>query len=172
MTKNYISLILKDLVILPTEEIKLEFNNRKTLNILDTSIKDLNSELIIITPKNTLEKSPSLSDLNDIGILVKIKKSLILPNGNIRVIFTGIEKVLIKNIALNNGFILCQTDNIKQTKYDIDIETTLLNKIKKLLKKYIESNSEISNSILSIVKDIKSIGKLVDMTAVGISLDR
>ena len=78
MQNELLTLILQDLVIFPGEEIKLEFSNETSKKIIDKAINDYDTELMIVTPKNKLEISPSLSDLNDVGIKVSVKRKISL----------------------------------------------------------------------------------------------
>lgn len=171
LTDEYLTLILQNLIIFPSEEIKLEFNNEQSKKIIDKAICDYSSRLIIVNPLNKLEINPKLEDLDHIGIIVKIKKKIIMPNGNIRVNLTGEKRTNIKSLYFKDGFVLADTESIKSDEYDPDLDLAYTNKIKNLVAKYVNSNSEVSNEIIGIMSDINSIGKLVDVVSISLNLD-
>lgn len=97
MLENLPVLLLKKLVLLPYQEVRLELKMELGKKIIDKSINNYNNKLLVVSPTNTFESSPSASDLPNVGVIAKIKSSLELPNGNYRVIITGITRVIIKN---------------------------------------------------------------------------
>ena len=165
MNNNLLALILQDLVIFPVEEVRLEFNNTFSKNIIDESINNYNGELLIVTPKNKLETNPNLKDLNDLGIKVKIKKKIILPNGNIRVTLRGIKRCIIEGKELVDGFIIVTVSNITSPEFDPDLESAYSSKIKDLVNKYVNANSEISNSIIGMIEELTNLSKIVDIVS-------
>ena len=171
MQNKLLTLILQDLVIFPGEEIKLEFSNETSKKIIDEAINNYDTELIIVTPKNKLEVSPSLSDLNDIAMRVSVKRKIILPNGNVRVTIRGVRRCLIVSKKISSGFIISKYRNILNSEYDAETELAYINKLKTIINNYIDSNSEVSNDIISIVNESENLGKLVDVISASIPLD-
>lgn len=171
MQNELLTLILQDLVIFPGEEIKLEFSNETSKKIIDKAINDYDTELMIVTPKNKLEISPSLSDLNDVGIKVSIKRKIILPNGNTRVTVRGIKRCLIVSKTISSGFIISKIETLVSDDFDAETESAYLNKIKNLVSEYIDSNSEVSNDIISMVNESSNLNKLVDILCASIPLE-
>ena len=95
--ENLLVLLLKKLVLLPYQEVRLELNIELSKRIIDYSISSFNSKILVICPNNTLESNPTAKDLPNIGVLAKIKSKIELPNGNYRVIISGINRVMIKD---------------------------------------------------------------------------
>ena len=79
-------LLLKKLVLLPDQEIRLEINNEVSKVAIDESIKSNNSNILVISPINLLEEKPTTTDLPKVGVIGKIKTKIKLPNGNYRII--------------------------------------------------------------------------------------
>ena len=66
-------LMLKKIVLLPHEEVRLEINNDVSKGALDDACKNHNNKILVISPQNTLEENPSPSDLPNVGVIGKIK---------------------------------------------------------------------------------------------------
>ena len=86
-------LLLKNLVLLPLEEARIELNNDVTKKIIDISKKYFNDEILIVYPVNTLEQVPDTSDLPRTGVIAKISSRIDLPSGNTRIVLQGIKRV-------------------------------------------------------------------------------
>ena len=52
-------LLLKKLVLLPNQEVRLEINNDVSKKAIDDSIESTNSNMLAICPLNVLEEHPS-----------------------------------------------------------------------------------------------------------------
>ena len=76
MKENLSILLLKKLVLLPNQEIRLEINNEVSKSAIDESIKTRNSNILVISPINLIEEKPSTNDLPKVGVIGKIKLKL------------------------------------------------------------------------------------------------
>ena len=90
-------LYLREVVLLPFNEIRLEFTEDKEKNILDISMKNYDSNILLINLADPLEEAPLINDLSNVGILAKIKSKIDLPNGITRVVLAGIDRVTISS---------------------------------------------------------------------------
>ena len=55
--------------------------------------KTFNNKVLVILPENTLEESPTITDLPKVGILAYINSKIVLPNNNYRVVLKGLNRV-------------------------------------------------------------------------------
>ena len=55
-------LLLKSLLILPNQEVKLELNNDLSKNVIFFSTENYHSELLVISPKDQMEEVPEVSE--------------------------------------------------------------------------------------------------------------
>ena len=94
-------IFLKEHILLPYNEIKLEFSREKDKIILNTSEQTHDSHLLLINLTDPLEVNPSIRELPKIGILGKIKSKIELPNGMVRVVIVGIDRVEVLNYIEN-----------------------------------------------------------------------
>ena len=166
MKNNLPVMLLKGLVLLPTQDVRLDLSNDASFKVIDLAIKKHNSEILIICLNNQYEEAPDVSDLPLVGVLGKIKNRIILPNGNLRIVVSGINRLSISRYVneIDDGDIL----KAQVSSDDIEIiddvkKTALQKKILDLVNDYIESSSNISNSIISTINDIDSLDKLTDV---------
>ena len=80
-----------------THILRLEFTNENDKLVLNTSELCHDSHLLLINLTDPLEINPSLRELPKVGILGKIKSKIELPNGTVRIVIVGIDRVEILN---------------------------------------------------------------------------
>jgi len=84
MDYTLLVMLLKNLVILPFQEIKLELKDEISKNIIKISSKKYNNRVLIVSPINSLENDLSIEDLPNVGVVAYIKSKIELANGNFR----------------------------------------------------------------------------------------
>ena len=166
MNKNLPVMLLKRIILLPFQDVRLDLNNDISSKVIDLSIHKHNSEILIVCPTDPYEESPDVSDLPPIGVVGKIKSKMELPNGNLRIVVSGYKRVKIEeyiNEIADGDILKACTMEIDFPKFDEVEETTLKRKIVNILNEYIECSSLISNSVLSSIKDINDINRITDI---------
>ena len=166
MDKNLPILLLKKLSILPTAEVRLELNNELSQKIIEVAQNKYDKKVVVILPNETKEESLGVSDLPNVGVLCLIKSCVVLPNKNYRVVLKGLNRVKINeysNYRYNKSILI---GNVKMIYIDNgeSVECIALKKkLISLLKQYITSSTEVSNSILSKINDKLSLDELTDI---------
>lgn len=166
MKNNLPVMLLKRIVLLPNQDVRLDLNSEISSKVIDLSINKHNNEILIVCPIDPYEEAPDVSDLPSVGVVGRIKTKMELPNGNVRIVVSGIRRVKVSeyvNEIADGDILKAHTMDIEFPKFDEVEETTLKRKIIELLHEYIESSAIISNSILSSVKDINDLNKLTDV---------
>lgn len=171
---NYLPvMLLKKLVVLPTQEVKIELNNKVSEKIIKLSLKHHNGDTLIVCPKDQIEEEPLVNDLPKIGVVGKIKSKIKLPNGNLRIVVTGVSRVSIseyQNLEDDKEILMANVSAINEECNDLVLATALKRKLIKTLTTYINSSNNISNSILANVGNIDNLGELTDLVATFIPL--
>ena len=72
-SNNIPVIILKNLVILPNQEIKIELNNLITKKTIKEASDNYKGEILVVAPLDLLEEEPSIADLPKVGVIAKIK---------------------------------------------------------------------------------------------------
>lgn len=166
-------LLLKKLVLLPNQEIRLEINNDVSKNAIDDAIKNYDSNILVISPVNLLEEKPNASDLPKVGVIGKIKTKIKLPNGNYRIIVKGLNRVQVIEYFQTNTGILKSLIKRLYIKHDNEVrETALVRKLKELIEEYILINSESSNLISSSIENVTDLDLLTDIIVSFLPMDQ
>lgn len=173
MKENLPILLLKKLILLPNQEIRLEINNDISKTAIDDSVKNYNSNILVISPINLLEEKPTTTDLPKVGVIGKIKTKIKLPNGNYRIIIKGINRVqVLEYFQTNNGILKSTVKRLYIKSCNEVKETALSRKLKELINEYILINSESSNVITSSIENVTELDTLTDIIVSFLPMDQ
>ena len=154
---------LRDIVVFPNMVAPLFVGRDKSVKALETAMST-NKEIILVTQKNSSLDDPQAEDIYDVGTLGKILQLLRLPDGTVKVLIEGGQRVAINNFKTNDQFI--------EANYTILLDAEVIDHIeeKALLRTalnqfdaYIKLNKKISADVLSALADLKNISKMSDM---------
>lgn len=166
MAKTLPVLLLKDFVLLPNQEVRVDPASSFSFDTLFLSENEYENELIIVSPKDTLEEMPEVEDLPNIVVIAKIKRKITLPNGNMRVTFEGVKRVKISkyySYIENKNILLCNYLNIQETNISDTDSLAIKKELKRLLRKYIKNSPNASNDILQSINDELPLTDYVDI---------
>jgi len=165
-------LFLKDHILLPYNELRLEIANENDKLVLNTSELSHDSHLLLINLSDPLEINPSMRELPKIGILGKIKSKIELPNGMVRIIVVGIDRVEILNY-IETEYNNLEAFVIPTKEYDYNSsEATALKRILfRNLETYINLSSYMSNNVMGRIEGINSISRITDIIVNELPLD-
>ena len=172
--ENLPVIILKGIILLPNNEIRLEFDNTNS-NVIDIAEMFHDNEILIVNQNNPLEETPDKSDLPKIGVIGKITHKVELPNGKTRIIIKGIKRANIHEYLNHSADVI--ESIVSETsfkKIDEDVEEVTIKKIYQEVERYIKSVPYISNSVISLIMNVTELDKMTDIIAcqIPISIER
>lgn len=158
-------ILLKNLVLLPYQEVRVEIKSDVSKKVTEISKLYHDNEVLIVCPLNSLEEKPDTSDLPRIGVVGKIKSIIDLPNGNMRVIIYGLYRVkVISYVNYSNEEDILDSIITGIEVQDSEIECSAYQrKLMSELESYVNKNPFITNSIMSQIKSNVSLDKLTDL---------
>lgn len=165
-------ILLKNLVLLPHQEVRVEIKSSVSKKVTEISKEYHDSEVLVVCPLNSLEENPDISDLPRIGVVGKIKSVIELPNGNMRIIISGLYRVkVISYVNYSNDSEVLDSIITNISFNDSEIETTAYTrKLMSELESYVNKNPFITNSIMSEMRPGISLDKLTDLVGAFLSL--
>ena len=171
METNLPILYLRDAVLLPYNEIRLEFNEEKDKKVIEYAERTHDGHLLLVNLKDPLEEAPSISELPKVGVLSKIRSKLELPNGIMRVVISGMDRVEILNYIETSDIMTSFVIPTKEYDYN-EVEASALKRILyRKLDEYIDVSSYMSNTVLGRISNVKNISKLSDIIVSELPLE-
>ena len=164
-------LYLRDVVLLPFNDTRLEFSNdidKKILNIVESNY---DGYVLLINLNDPLEEDPDYNTLPNIGILGKIKSKIDLPNGITRVVMTGIDRVEIVSVTNINDILSAFVVSTKEYDYN-EVEASALRRVLyRKLDEYIDISPYMSNTVIGRITEVKNISKVSDIIVSELPLE-
>lgn len=175
MKENIPVLLLKKLTILPSQEVRIELNNELSKKVIDLSTIEFSNKILIVLPSNTLEESPTITDLPKSGVLTLINSKIVLPNNNYRVVLKGLNRVKINNYQSypnDKSILIGNAKMLYIDKGETLEETALRKRLVSLVNTYIKINPEIDNSIITKINNSASLGDITDIVVTFLKLPK
>ncbi len=155
------SLPLRDIVVFPSMIVPLFVGRDRSIKALNEVMKT-NKKIILITQKNAEIDDPEKEDLYTFGCESKILQLLKLPDGTVKVLVEGIERVKILECKNDKEFLITSTEIIKDK---IDSKEDLLAfaiALVRNLEKLTNLSKKISSEIITTLKEQKNPSKIAD----------
>lgn len=158
MSKDISLILMRNLVIFPNQEVKIDFKSEISKKIIEQACNEDASLVLVVAPlndKNTLPK---------VGVVAKVKSKIQLTNNNLRVNFRGIKRVVVEKYYNKNSkdILNAKIMDIEIPKLNSTQEMALKRKLIDLLKEYINRSPEISNAIISSLENTRDLNSLTD----------
>ena len=162
-------LVLKNIILFPHSEIRLELENNKDKELITLAESYYNKHILIIHPNDELEESIDKTSFPRIGVIGYINMKIDLPNNKTRLVIRGLKRVKVLSY-------IDEVDKIKVSEFEevqikklMSIEETAYSRsLIKQVENYIEQTPNISNSILSQILGVNNVSKITDILAVFI----
>ena len=160
---------LRDVVVYPHMVIPLFVGREKSIVALDRAMNADKKILLIAQQKADLD-DPQPEDLYDIGTLATILQLLKLPDGTVKVLVEGGERVTVDSITVGDHFsaeITLLTDEAQHDEREIDV---LVRSIIAQFEQYVKLNKKVPPEILTSLSGIDEAGRLADTVAAHMAL--
>ncbi len=157
-------IVLRNIILLPHGEIKLEISDDLDKYIINKSIDEHDKYILLIFTNTILDENIEIKKLPKVGIIGKIDNNFELPNNRIRISITGINRAKIYDYILEEDKKLNAIIGPFQiVKHDKDKTQAVLRILKKQFSSYVYSIPDISNNIMIKLNEENSIDKLTDI---------
>ena len=161
---------LRDIVVFPYMVAPLFVGRKQSVNALN-SVMMKDKLILLLTQKNYEVDNPSPNDLHKFGTIGKVLQLLKLPDGTIKVLVEGLERVSVTDISKGKDYITAKASTL-------EIETKSLSKVKALTKIVIEQfenyqkiNKKIPIEILNNIKTYQSPDKISDVIIANLNIN-
>lgn len=160
-------IVLKDAVLLPYCEFRLDLSTAFEKHILEVSEKYHDSHILIVNQKNPLEESVDIKDLSKIATVAKVIMKMQIGK-NTRIILEGINRVNVleyKEYPNENDMLDALITSTTQFAMSPVDEKALVRKLLRRVESYVAKVPSMSNSVLAQISDVNSISKVSDIVA-------
>ena len=161
---------LRDVVVYPHMVIPLFVGREKSILALEAAMGD-NKKILLLAQKNAEVDDPGQQDLYQIGTLSTILQMLKLPDGTIKVLVEGGDRVTVESLLETNEYYSAAVKILEKSSLVDDREAeVLLRSVLNLFDQYVKLNKKVPPEILTSLSGIDDPSRLADTIAAHMSL--
>lgn len=168
--REYATLPLRDIVVFPGMIAPLFVGRKKSINALEEVIRH-NKQILLVTQKDANEDDPDADELYHVGTIANILQLLKLPDGTVKVLIEGRERVKISSIYDNESFFVGEAEIILSEDVNSNEAVALMRSVVSQFERYAKLNKKIAPEVTSSLSQIKEAQKLADTVASHLTLD-
>jgi ATP-dependent Lon protease len=150
--------------------IPLFVGREKSINALDTAMQE-DKKILLVAQKNAEIDDPGVDDIHEIGTLSTILQLLKLPDGTVKVLVEGAERVRITGYENTDAFFTANIEPMApEAEQDVKELEVLTRSLLAIFDQYVKLNKKVPPEILTSLSGIDEAGRLADTIAAHMSL--
>ncbi|MBE6447469.1 MAG: endopeptidase La [Alphaproteobacteria bacterium] len=169
MKDIYPVLSIKDIVIFPHVVVPLFVSRSRSIRALERAMKE-DKKVIFLTQKNMNDEEPSFDELYHDGVLGNVLQLLTLPDGSVKALIEGIERVTVSDCVENEGFLSSHFEIFPKGDIDsVEIEAGC-RMLQEQFESYAKLNRKVSTDVINALRALKNPNDLIDVVAAHLTL--
>ncbi len=157
---------LRGLTVFPGTVIHFDVGRKKSKMAVDAAMKNDRLLFLVYQPDISVEE-PTKTDLSKMGTVAEVKQTLILPDGNMRILVEGVFRASLTRYY--DDIIGAPMVSYKEQKEieceDKLYEKGLMKRVENLLEDYLDVYDKVTPETIASLEDIDDAGTLADVTA-------
>ena len=166
------ALPLRDIVVFPHMIVPLFVGREKSIRALEAVMAE-DKQIILVTQKVADTEDPDADGLYTIGTVGSILQLLKLPDGAVKVLVEGGERVVIdpQSLNSNDGFLAVDAEILEQDGYLGADTEGLARAAVQQFDQYIKFNKKVASEVLSAIEQVAEADKTADMIASHLAIN-
>jgi len=161
---------LRDVVVYPHMVIPLFVGREKSIRALDIAMQ-ADKKILLVAQKSADVDDPGVEDIHEIGTLSSILQLLKLPDGTVKVLVEGAERVRIQRFVDLDEHFSADVEQLEKAEPEDERELdVLMRSLMGLFDQYVKLNKKIPPEILTSLSGIDDPSRLADTIAAHMSL--
>lgn len=162
-------LTLRDLVVFPHAMLPLFIGRSKSISAVEDAMNK-GTKIVLVAQKDPKANDPDTKDIYSVGVAANIVQLVRLPDGTVKVLVEGLERVKIDNYESTSPFfVVSATYSDFKEKNDLEVRA-LIKTIKDAFSEYVKINKRVTPETLMRVTGIDSPNELADVIAAQLTL--
>ena len=166
---KYPLLPLRDIVVYPKMIVPLFVGRQKSINALQ-KVVDNDQNIVLVTQKDPTIEDPNSNDIFHVGTLGTVLQLLKLPDGTVKALIEGVERVKLDKVISNDDMIEAEV-TVTPDKQDENPELEAVSRaVLSQFEEYVKLSKKLPPEVLMSVNQITDSTKLADTIASHLSL--
>lgn len=162
---------LRDVVVYPYMVIPLFVGREKSIKALEAAMLQ-NKRIVLVAQRKAADDSPVPENLFDFGTVSSLLQLLKLPDGTVKVLVEGEQRVKVKSFDTEEGYISASVDTVEEfsKKFKEKEVQIMVRSLMSQFEQYIKLNKKIPPEVLTSLAGIDDPGRLTDTIAAHLTL--
>ena len=161
---------LRDVVVYPNMVIPLFVGRDRSMKALDAAMAG-DKQIVLLAQKSPDIDDPVADDLYAIGTLATVIQLLKLPDGTIKVLVEGVQRVRAEDVALHDDSLSAKAVSLEAVLEKDARETEVAQRaLMGLFEQYVKSNRKLPPELLATLAGIDDAGRFADTVAAHLTL--
>jgi ATP-dependent Lon protease len=168
-TVNYAVLPLRDIVVFPHMIVPLFVGRDKSVRALEHVMHE-SKKILLLTQKMPSEDDPGPDQLYEVGVIGTILQLLKLPDGTVKVLVEGGERVKVARFESNQNFLEASVTSISESPVSSEELDALSRAVRTQFEQYLKLNKKIPPEVIATINQIQEPSKTADTIASHLAL--
>jgi ATP-dependent Lon protease len=161
---EYPVLPLRDVVVFPHMVIPLFVGRKRSIKALEVAMRG-KKKVLLVAQRTASQEEPIPSDLYTIGCIATVLQLLKLPDGTVKVLVEGEERVQVMQYHLGGEYFSADVEFFLKTESEPQEAQALARTVLSQFERYVRLNHKIPAEILSSLSSIEDLSRLGDSIA-------
>ncbi len=164
-SKTCVTIALRGIVVFPGVTTTFEIARKASVKAMRRALEN-DSDIFLVTQRDTEVESPSLADVFPVGVLAKLKYTFRLPGGTWQIMAEGVRRAAVETMAEEDGCLVSRVA-VDDTVYEADYYAvkSKIAAVYEELEQYLRYFSKPSKEILEEARSIEDPGVFADRVA-------
>lgn len=167
--EKYPVLPLRDIVVYPKMIVPLFVGREKSINALQ-EVVDNDQNIILTTQKDAAIEEPTSDEVYHVGTIGTVLQLLRLPDGTVKVLIEGLERVKIDKFYKNPAYMEASVTILPESESNSQELEALARAVLNQFEEYVKLSKKTSPEALAAVNQIEDYSKLADTIASHLAL--
>lgn len=169
MTQSLPLIPLRDVVVYPHMVIPLFVGRQNSIDALEYAMA-ADKAIVVVAQKSATVDDPKVEDLFEVGTSARILQLLKLPDGTVKVLVEGEQRVKIEQVDETEGFFTANVLTIDDAEPSEGERKALAHTLMAQFEQYVKLSKKISSDVMSSITNIDDPSRLADTIASQMNL--
>ncbi|MGJ8524742.1 Lon protease [Halomonadaceae bacterium LMG 33818] len=160
---------LRDVVVYPHMVIPLFVGRERSINALETAMQE-NKQILLVAQREAGQDQPDIEDLFSVGTVAEIMQLLKLPDGTVKVLIEGRERVEVTAVEEGEAFSTAQYVARESQPLNEREQEALVRVLMDQFEQYVKKSKKVPGEALTALQSIDDPARLVDTITTHMAL--
>ena len=169
-TQTYPVLPLRDIVVFPHMIVPLFVGREKSVRALE-AVMDADRPILLAAQKDASVDEPTEDAIYRHGVLAHVLQLLKLPDGTVKVLVEGRERVQITGFVPNDAHFEAAAIVLPETDGDAEVVSALMRTVPEEFGRYVKVRKNIPEEVVTAIADARDPARLADLVSGHLGVD-